>query len=55
MARRMDFSTDTALAFIATSIAPMKPPNRKSEMAPVITFGASVNASSNGSTQTAVT
>jgi len=53
MERRMDFSTDTALAFIATSMAPIKPPNRKSEIAAVTTFGASVNASSSGSTQTA--
>ncbi len=54
IARRIDFSTATALAFIATSIAPMNPPNRKSAIAPVVIFGASVSARRIGTTQAAV-
>ncbi len=41
IALRIDFSTSTALAFIATSMPPAKPPNRKTAMAAVHTFGAS--------------
>ncbi len=55
MARRIDFSTSTALAFIATSIAPTKPPSRNMPTAAAQTFGSSVKSRSSGDSRMAVT
>ena len=53
--RRMDFSTSTALAFMATSMAPAKPPNRNIEAAPSQALPASDTKSSVGTRQMAST
>ncbi len=45
MARPSFFSTATALAFMATSIAPIVPPNRNMATAATGTFGASATSS----------
>ncbi|MNH98448.1 hypothetical protein D3C73_511700 [compost metagenome] len=53
IARRICFSVATALAFIATSIAPINPPNSEMATAPVHTFPVRESSSSMGVSSTA--
>jgi hypothetical protein len=55
IARRMNFSTATAFAFIATSMAPISPPNRKIATAPVQTSPIRVRRNKVGVARTAAT
>ncbi len=55
MARRISRSTATALAFMATSIAPVRPPNRKTAITPAQTVPAQEMKSSVGRKIAAVT